>query len=258
LNIIHVGHGRFRDCQAFFRRIFFHRRDLQLRIQFTGSIQRTHCLGVRNQFQRQVDLPAGGIVVGCSGDISTRFFHGLHQFGRLVVHNRGSHDRDRFGRIGDDLRSGCGNRMDQVHLVVHEPLADGLQIGLIPLGVLLVDFNVYAFLEAFGGKSVHKPLVGGVESAMLHQLEHADLVNLCCRFRRLFLFAAAASQGPHRHHRADCESHHFFPIHFFQHLFSHPSHHPFFTSRPSILREIQNRPLNKGRRTKHRGTTQII
>lgn len=69
--------------------------------------------------------------------------------------------------------SRCGGRwrgINQVDVVAHKLVGNGLTRGLVVLGVLLVDLDLKAAL--FDG--LDKAVVGGIECGVLGELQNAD------------------------------------------------------------------------------------
>ena len=71
---------------------------------------------------------------------------------------------------GGCLCGGRGDGVDQVDVVAHELVGDGLTRGLVVLGILLVDLDLKAaFLDG-----LDKAVVGGVERGVLGELQNTD------------------------------------------------------------------------------------
>ena len=71
---------------------------------------------------------------------------------------------------GGSLRGGRGDGINQVDVVAHELVGDGLTRGLVVLGVLLVDLDLKTALL----DGLDKAVVGGIECGVLGELQNAD------------------------------------------------------------------------------------
>ena len=81
-----------------------------------------------------------------------------------------AHDGDIGRGAGGSLRGGRGDGINQVDVVAHKLVGDGLTRGLVVLGVLLVDLDLKTALL----DGLDKAVIGGVECGVLGELQNAD------------------------------------------------------------------------------------
>ena len=192
LNIIYIGNGSRLNFQALGLSIFLHSFELNLRIGLAGGIDTTNGLSIWCNLQQQINLLLDRIHIAGTSQIAAWLIIAFNQLGTFIVSNSRSYNRNILGKIGYSLSCRCSNGINQINLVINKTLTDILQIGLVGLSILLVNYQILALLKATLLKTIYKALVGSIQSIVLYQLNNAYLVLLVARVVSRLVRAAAS------------------------------------------------------------------
>ena len=144
--------------------------DLDVGVGLGGAVEQTDLLYIGQDLLHHLELLGDRGEVGGTGDVGAGPVVVLDQAGGGVVGDGAAHDGDIGRGAGGGLRGRRGDGVDQVDVVAHKLVGDGLTRGLVVLGVLLVDLDFKAaFLDG-----LDKAVVGGIECGVLGELQNAD------------------------------------------------------------------------------------
>ena len=179
LNLVGAGDGEVGVLDAELVEFRLGGLDLDVGVGLGGAVEQADLFNVGQHLLHHLKLFGDRGEIGGAGDVGAGLVVILYKAGGGVVGDGATHDGDIGSRCRGCLCGGRGDRVNEVDAVAHELRADGLAGRLVVLGVLLVELDVQtAFLEG-----LDKTFVGGVERAVLGELNHANGVGgaRCCR-----------------------------------------------------------------------------
>ena len=164
-------------------------------VHFAGGVDEAEGFHVGRNLQAQADDITRGNGVGCAGGVHIGCIQRAHDPGD---HRRG-HGAEHVGRFGFQADKCLGGRRgdghDQVVGTVIHVLADGLQVGGVALGALVIDGQVVAFHIAQIVQALDDAVLHVHERAVFDHQHDADLVVLLVFRRRAGYAADHQSQG---------------------------------------------------------------
>ena len=131
-----------------------------------GAVEQADLLYVGQDLLHHLELLGDRGKVGGAGDVGAGPVVVLDQAGGGVVGDGAAHDGDIGRGAGGGLRGRRGDGVDQVDVVAHKLVGDGLTRGLVVLGIFLVDLD----LETALLDGLDKAVVGGVECGVFGEL----------------------------------------------------------------------------------------
>ena len=171
LDVVDGMNGPFFHGEAMFFAVTPEHIGLDFGIDFASRIDEAYFFRIRHEGEGQLHLGLDGGQVGYAGHIAAGSVIGLHQFGRDVVGNAGPHDGDIPDFIGHGLGGRSRNGADEFRLFRSKAGGDGFQVGLVPLGILLVEMN-FVFRVAPFFHTIHEAFIGKVQRPVFHELYH--------------------------------------------------------------------------------------
>ena len=178
LQVVHGGNRGDFDREPLGLRVLGHLLDLYLGVDFAGAVDGADGLGIRAELDQKIDLLVDGVHVAGACDIPAGLLVRGDELCALIVGNGCADDGDILCCIGDGLRRRRCDGADEIQLRAHEALGDVLQVGLICLCVLAIEFDILALFKAAFLEPVHEAFVGRVQRIVLHKLHNAYLVGL--------------------------------------------------------------------------------
>ena len=209
LDIIYRGNRFFYDRKANGSGMLLRLVRLDLTIYFTRAVEKPHGLGIRQEDFAHIYLLFDRTTVIDAGDIRFRLLIRFDELRRLKVGDGTADDRNIFDLICDCLRCRSRDPENNVRLIALETCRDALQIRLIPLCILLIDFDLVRSI-AFILQPIDHPLIGCIQRTVLHDLHDCDLflagsLTAPCRI-------AAASSIDQCHSCQCCDKPCFYPF----------------------------------------------
>ena len=191
LDIINCRNRSFDNIDAFITCQLFQNIDLQLWIDFAGTVHGPNIFCLRRYLQKQLQLLVNRIHITGSRNIAFRLVIRSSQLCYLIIGNRRRYNGYIFRSISHRLSRRRSDSTNQIHLIADKTLCDILQIRLISLCVLPVIFYIFIFFKAFRRHTCHKAFIGGIQCTMFYQLGNTNRYHFFTVVS--LLFAAAAS-----------------------------------------------------------------
>ena len=173
LHIIHRIHCQFHHINAQGLAVFLQMLSLHHRIDFTGIINNTDFLDIGLNFLNQLHLLIYRSPVIGAGYVAVRCLLRLHELCIFKIGNSSADNGNLIGSIGHGLGRRCRNSTDELVIAGHITIGNSLQIGLVTLGILLIDFHL--ILQPRFIQSIHKPFIRLIQCRVLHNLDNAHL-----------------------------------------------------------------------------------
>ena len=221
LYLARIGHSGFHISDPLAVKIGFGLLDYCDRVDLAQVVDQADRLDAGGKLVHQLEHLVDRDRIRGTGDVAFGGVRVLDQFGRDRVGYRRKDQWNVGGCCRRRDRGRGGDRDDQVFAVARKFLADRIQIGLVALCVLVVDFHlVRPVTERFHFSGERVPDL--VQRSMFHDLCQADPVGVaracirgcgfcgCCRgsgggvFRRGRRGSAAAGGEGSGHQDCDC------------------------------------------------------
>ena len=170
LNLVGARDGEIGVLEAQLVELLLGGLDLDVGVGLGGAVEQADLFNVGQDLLHHLELLGDWGEVGSARDVGAGLVVVLDQAGGGVVGDGTAHDGDIGRGAGGSLRGGRGDGINQVDVVAHKLVGNGLTRGLVVLGVLLVDLDLKAALL----DGLDKAVVGGIECGVLGELQNAD------------------------------------------------------------------------------------